>query len=141
MKTKHLWISMTLVGALAGYALLGDDATGQTCYTAVTVNSAIDSANNITVNVTSGAATICTGLEAGDVCRIPVQSGTTLGATFNTNRSQFVYVQAAGTNKAATINATQTVSSEIAFAVVGVQGTSIAVEGDPKIQLVSTSCN
>jgi hypothetical protein len=137
---KTIWIPMALAGAL-GYAMLDDESGATTCYTSVTVNSTIDSTNNIAVSVTSGTTTICTGLEAGDVCNVPVEPNTRLTATFNTNRSQFVYVQAVNTNKAATINSTQTIDDQLGFAVVGVQGTTIAVEGDPKIQLVSTSCN
>lgn len=137
---KTIWIPMALAGAL-GYAMLGEESGSQTCYTSVTVNSTIDSTNNISVNVTSGGTTICTGLEEGQVCNVPVAPSTTLAATFNTNRSQFVYVQAINTNKAATITSTQAITSELGFAVVGVQGTTIAVEGDPKIQAVSTSCD
>ncbi|MFO0632622.1 MAG: hypothetical protein U0168_07220 [Nannocystaceae bacterium] len=139
MKTK-MWIPMALAGAL-GFAMLGDESGSQTCYTSVTVHSSIDSSNNISVSVTSGSTTICTGLEQGEVCNVPVDPSTTLGATFDTNRSQFVYVQAINTNKAATITSTQAITDSLGFAVVGVQGTAIAVEGDPKIQLVSTSCN
>ena len=137
---KTLWIPLALTGAL-GYAMLGDESGSQACYTAVTVNATIDKANAISVAVTSGAATICSGLETGDVCNIPIEPGTTLRATFDTNHSQFVYVIAAGTNKAATITSTQSITGALGFAVVGVQGTTLAVEGDPKIQLVSSSCN
>jgi hypothetical protein len=137
---KTIWIPLALAGAL-GYAMLDDESGGTTCYTSVTVNSTIDSTNNIAVSVSSRGTTICSGLETGDVCNVPVEANTTLAATFNTNRSQFVYVQAINTNKAATINSTQGITSNLGFAVVGVQGTTIAVEGDPKIQLVTTSCN
>lgn len=137
---KTIWIPLALAGAL-GYAMLDDESATQACYTSVTVNSTIDSTNNISVSVSSGSTTICSGLEAGDTCNVPVESGTRLAATFNNNRSQFVYVRAAGTNQAETILGTQTITNNLGFAVVGVQGMTIAVEGDPKIQLVSTSCN
>ncbi|MBL8944181.1 MAG: hypothetical protein JNK45_13575 [Myxococcales bacterium] len=137
---KTLWIPVALAGAL-GYSMLDDESGTQTCYTSVTVNSTIDSTSNISVSVSSGGTTLCTGLEEGQVCSVPVEPSTTLAATFNTNRNQFVYVQAAGTNRAATITSTQGITSELGFAVVGVQGTTIAVEGDPKIQLVVTSCS
>jgi hypothetical protein len=137
---KTIWIPMALAGAL-GYAMLDDESGATTCYTSVTVNSTIDSSNNISVSVSSGSTTLCRGLEAGSTCSVPVEPGTRLSATFDNNQSQFVYVRAAGTNQAATILGTQTITSSLGFAVVGVQGTTIAVEGDPKIQLVSTSCN
>lgn len=139
MKTT-IWIPLALAGAL-GYLLSGDAPTAKVCYTSVTVDAAMSSANVITVSVLGGTTTLCTGLEAGNVCNIPVQSGSTLGVTFDTNRNQFVYVKAIGTNTASTITSTQAVTDALDFAVVGVQGGVLAVEGDPKIQLVPTSCS
>lgn len=139
-RTK-IWIPMALAGAL-GYAMLGDDGPStQVCYTNVDVNASFDTSGNIEVNVIGGTTSICNGLEEGDVCYINVETGTTLAANFNTNKGQFVFVRAIGTNRAATITSTQGITNNLGFAVVGVQGTSIAVEGDPKIQIVSSSCN
>ena len=114
---KTLWIPVALAGAL-GYSMLDDESGTQTCYTSVTVNSTIDSTSNISVSVSSGGTTLCTGLEEGQVCSVPVEPSTTLAATFNTNRNQFVYVQAAGTNRAATITSTQGITSELGLSLI-----------------------